>query len=196
MIFRYRQQSFYAIFTEIYSFQLKNETVKFDLDLSCQQFDFSCKSIIFKKATPQTESSEAHSFLFNYRNYLCNKLRLIFVLRRTFKIKVTECTRKRYIIFLRIGKKSFSGNGNILVSSMVKERYCFELWNLLYIFVFAFGRYGNTISNLLGIAYGILGKIHTPRCVRSIFTHRFKSSITQQIGFVSNRNGIVCTNVV
>lgn len=146
------QHLFCGFFGWKYTLCQKNETAKFGLDLSChlydlsyQRFGFSCKSIIFKKATPQTESSEAHSFLFNYRNYLCNKLRLIFVLWRTFKIKVTECTRKRYIIFLRIGKKSFSGNGNILVSSMVKERYCFELWNFLYIFAFAFGRYGNTI---------------------------------------------------
>ena len=151
------------------------------------------KNIQINNRASKTESSEAHSFLFNYRNYLCNKLRLIFVLWRTFKIKVTECTRKRYIIFLRIGKKSFSGNGNILVSSMVKERYCFELWNFLYIFAFAFGRYGNTISNLLGIAYGILGKIHTPRCVRSIFTNRFKSGITQQNGFVDKNKGVVYT---
>ena len=128
MISHHLQHLFYGFFSRKYPLCRKNETAKFDLflschlyDLSCQRFGFSCKSIIFKKRTPQTESSEAHSFLFNYRNYLCNKLRLIFVLWRTFKIKVTECTRKRYIIFLRIGKKSFSGNGNILVSSMVKE---------------------------------------------------------------------------
>lgn len=78
------------------------------------------KNIQINNRASKTESSEAHSFLFNYRNYLCNKLRLIFVLWRTFKIKVTECTRKRYIIFLRIGKKSFSGNGNILFQSRNK----------------------------------------------------------------------------
>ena len=129
MISHHLQHLFYGLCRRKYPLCQKNEIAKFGLDLSrhlddlsCQRFGFSCKSIIFKKATPQTESSEAHSFLFNYRNYLCNKLRLIFVLWRTFKIKVTECTRKRYIIFLRIGKKSFSGNGNILVSSMVKER--------------------------------------------------------------------------
>ena len=65
-----------AFFSRKYPLCRKNETAKFDLDLSChlydlscQRFGFSCKSIIFKKATPQTESSEAHSFLFNYRNY-------------------------------------------------------------------------------------------------------------------------------
>jgi len=73
------------------------------------------------KASKESKSLEAHSFLFNYRNNLCDEFAFIFMLWRSFKINITECTCQRQIIFFCIGKKSFSCFGNFLISTMVEK---------------------------------------------------------------------------
>ena len=50
------------------------------------------------KASKESKSLEAHSFLFNYRNNLCDELAFIFMLWRSFKINITEYTCQRQII--------------------------------------------------------------------------------------------------
>jgi len=81
-----------------------------------------CKNIqINNEASEDCKSLEAHSFLFNYRNNLCDEFAFIFMLWRSFKINITEYTCQCQIIFFCIGKKFLSCFGNFLISTMVEK---------------------------------------------------------------------------
>ena len=133
--------------------------------------------------------------LFYYRNYLCYKFGYIFMLRRSFKVNVTENTCKFKTIFFCVGNKSVSCFENFFVSTMMEEGNCFKLGKHFDILATTTVGDGNTIVNIHRGVFRIFGKIQTLSCICFIQPDCFKCRISQKICLISNGSSIICTEV-